>query len=70
MYLARPVLFDLSFNTFELSFYLANGNTVTATVEDRCAACQPYDLDMTTSLFSQLAPIAKGRINISWAFIG
>ena len=69
MYLAHPVLFDLSLNTSELSFYLANGNTVTASVEDRCMGCQPGDLDMTTSLFSQLASIEEGRIHISWEFI-
>ena len=63
--------FDLSFNAFEFFFFflnLANGNTETAVIEDRCQGCQEFDLDMTPDLFNKFADPATGRIHITWRF--
>ena len=67
MYLAHSVLFDLSLNTFELSFCLDKGVTVHGTVTDRCCGCSYQDIDLTPTLFGELAPTALGRIaDVSW----
>ncbi|KAF2236953.1 hypothetical protein EV356DRAFT_530465 [Viridothelium virens] len=39
-------------------------------VGDRCVGCQPTDLDTSTAVFSKLAPIASGRVDVTWAWLG
>jgi len=46
-----------------------NGKTAYGKVRDSCEACGEYDLDMSPSLFSELASTSKGRIPISWHFM-
>lgn len=41
------------------------GKTVTATVTDRCEGCAMRDVDMTPTLFSQIADMGKGRLGIN-----
>jgi len=40
--------------------------TVTVRVVDRCPGCQHGDLDLSPQAFVKLAPLAKGRIPITW----
>lgn len=35
-------------------------------VVDSCPGCQPNDLDLSREAFAMLAPLAKGRIPITW----
>ncbi|KAI9710360.1 MAG: hypothetical protein M1820_002855 [Bogoriella megaspora] len=44
--------------------------SVDLTVGDRCVGCQPTDLDTSTAVFSMLAPIASGRVDVTWAWLG
>lgn len=44
-----------------------NGKTVTATVTDRCEACKDGDIDVTTTVFQDLAPLSAGRVpGVTW----
>ncbi|KAK7919978.1 hypothetical protein PG985_008000 [Apiospora marii] len=43
--------------------------SVDVTVVDRCTGCQPTDLDVTISVFTQLAPEDSGRVLMSWAWL-
>ncbi|KAK6825879.1 hypothetical protein PG987_013373 [Apiospora arundinis] len=43
--------------------------SVDVTVVDRCTGCQPADLDVTISVFTQLAPEDSGRVLMSWAWL-
>lgn len=43
--------------------------SVDVTVVDRCTGCQPADLDVTISVFTQLAPQDSGRVSMSWAWL-
>ncbi|POS80996.1 SCP-like extracellular protein [Diaporthe helianthi] len=46
-----------------------NGNSVLATVADRCAGCSPGDIDVTPVVFAELGyEQAIGRIEVSWNF--
>ncbi|ORY58578.1 RlpA-like double-psi beta-barrel-protein domain-containing protein-containing protein [Pseudomassariella vexata] len=46
------------------------GNTsVDVTVVDRCVGCLQTDLDVTISVFTQLALEASGRVVMSWAWL-
>lgn len=38
-------------------------------VADRCTGCQPDDLDTTIGAFEQLAPVASGRVDVTWAWL-
>ncbi|KAK3672067.1 hypothetical protein LTR78_008037 [Recurvomyces mirabilis] len=38
-------------------------------VVDRCTGCQPDDLDTSLGAFTQLAPQASGRVDITWAWL-
>lgn len=40
-----------------------------ATVADLCPGCKPTSLDMTPSLFKQLASLEAGVIDIKWSFV-
>ena len=43
--------------------------SVDVTVVDRCTGCQPTDLDVSTAVFKQLAPIPSGRVDVTWAWL-
>lgn len=46
-----------------------NGNSVVATVADRCAGCAPGDVDVTPVVFLELGyEQAVGRVDVSWTF--
>jgi hypothetical protein len=47
----------------------AGNRSVDVTVVDRCTGCAQTDLDLTTSVFDQLAPAASGRVVASWAWL-
>lgn len=38
-------------------------------VVDRCTGCSPTDLDVTEDTFAKLAPIASGRVEVTWAWL-
>lgn len=38
-------------------------------VVDRCTGCSPTDLDVTEETFAKLAPIASGRVDVTWAWL-
>jgi hypothetical protein len=38
-------------------------------VVDRCTGCAPTDLDVTEDTFEKLAPIASGRVDVTWAWL-
>ncbi|KAF9029439.1 riboflavine-aldehyde-forming enzyme [Hymenopellis radicata] len=46
-----------------------NGNSVTARVADLCPGCSSGDVDLTSSAFQVLAPLALGRIPVTWNYI-
>ncbi len=52
-------------------FYQEKGGqrSVDLTVVDRCTGCKPTDLDVSTGVFQQLAPIASGRVDVTWAWL-
>jgi len=43
--------------------------SVDLTVTDRCTGCQPTDIDVTTSVFDQLADRDHGRVVTTWAWL-
>lgn len=45
------------------------GKTVYGLTRDSCPSCGWGDLDMSPSLFEELAPLSKGVVNISWNFM-
>lgn len=47
----------------------SNGASAVVRIRDRCAGCQPGDIDVTTSVFQVFAPLAVGRIRVSWDFV-
>lgn len=38
-------------------------------VVDRCTGCAVDDLDTTETAFEELAPIASGRVDVTWAWL-
>lgn len=38
-------------------------------VVDRCTGCQPDDLDTTEGAFGKMAPVASGRVVVTWAWL-
>jgi len=45
------------------------GKSITVTIVDRCGGCQPDDLDLTPTAFSQLADLGVGRLHgATWHF--
>ena len=43
------------------------GTTHTATIVDTCEGCAEYDIDVSPSLFSAVAPNGNGRVHgIDW----
>lgn len=43
--------------------------SIDLTVVDRCTGCQPTDIDVTRSVFSDLASIDEGRVPVSWSWL-
>ena len=46
-----------------------NGVSVDVKVVDRCVGCAERDLDVTESVFGDLAEIAQGRVTMEWAWL-
>jgi len=46
-----------------------NGKSVDLTVVDRCTGCQPKDIDVTRSVFGNLASIDEGRVPVQWSWL-
>ncbi|KAL1296914.1 hypothetical protein AAFC00_004525 [Neodothiora populina] len=38
-------------------------------VVDRCVGCKSTDLDVSPGAFEQMAPIASGRVDVTWAWL-
>ncbi|KAI0848469.1 RlpA-like double-psi beta-barrel-protein domain-containing protein-containing protein [Daldinia vernicosa] len=47
-----------------------NGKTASATVVDKCPSCASGSIDVSPSVFQQLAPLAKGRVKVTWGYSG
>ncbi|EQL31154.1 hypothetical protein RJZ56_006457 [Blastomyces dermatitidis] len=45
------------------------GRSVDVTVVDRCVGCQPNDIDVSLSVFTQLALEEQGRVDVQWAWL-
>lgn len=45
-----------------------NGKTATAKVLDKCMGCSADSIDVSPSVFSQLANQAQGRVQVTWSF--
>lgn len=43
--------------------------SIDLTVVDRCTGCQPTDIDVTRSVFADLANIDQGRVSVSWSWL-
>lgn len=43
-------------------------DSVLVRIADRCGGCKPGGLDLSPAAFRKLAPLGKGRIDISWRF--
>ncbi|KAF2258180.1 hypothetical protein CC78DRAFT_479474 [Lojkania enalia] len=48
-----------------------NGETVSVdlTVVDRCAGCEPTDIDVSIAMFKKLADPDLGRVPVTWAWL-
>ncbi|TFK46270.1 barwin-like endoglucanase [Heliocybe sulcata] len=45
-----------------------NGKSVDAKVVDECPGCGSNDIDLSPAAFKKLAPLDKGRIQVTWEF--
>ncbi|KAK5952632.1 hypothetical protein OHC33_006224 [Knufia fluminis] len=45
------------------------GKSIDLTVVDRCTGCQPKDIDVTRSVFKDLANIDEGRVPVEWSWL-
>ncbi|KAL1631702.1 hypothetical protein SLS56_004376 [Neofusicoccum ribis] len=43
--------------------------SVDLTVVDRCTGCEPTDIDVSPGAFTKLAPVASGRVTVTWAWL-
>ncbi|KAJ5729209.1 uncharacterized protein N7483_003717 [Penicillium malachiteum] len=46
-----------------------DGESVDVKVVDRCVGCAETDLDVTETVFGDLATIAQGRVTMEWAWL-
>ncbi|KAJ5634035.1 hypothetical protein N7528_001877 [Penicillium herquei] len=46
-----------------------DGQSVDVKVVDRCVGCAETDLDVTESVFEDLATLAQGRVTMEWAWL-
>ncbi|EGN94578.1 hypothetical protein SERLA73DRAFT_188551 [Serpula lacrymans var. lacrymans S7.3] len=44
------------------------GKSIDVTVVDECEGCSTYDIDLSPSAFSALAPESAGRIPVQWTY--
>ncbi|XXH02813.1 hypothetical protein Hte_009200 [Hypoxylon texense] len=44
-----------------------NGKNTTAKVVDKCPACSPNSIDVSPSVFQDLASLDAGRLQVSWS---
>ncbi|KAK4443416.1 RlpA-like double-psi beta-barrel-protein domain-containing protein-containing protein [Podospora aff. communis PSN243] len=48
-----------------------DGQTVLATVRDKCMGCLPEELDVSSKVFKKVVgDLGVGRERVSWAFVG
>ncbi|KAI9010759.1 RlpA-like double-psi beta-barrel-protein domain-containing protein-containing protein, partial [Hyaloraphidium curvatum] len=45
------------------------GRSASCTLQDRCDGCASGDIDMTPSVFSQLADFGVGRMPVTWSWV-
>ncbi|KAI1088900.1 barwin-like endoglucanase [Rostrohypoxylon terebratum] len=45
------------------------GKSATATVTDKCPECLSGSIDVSPSVFKELAPLAKGRVKVTWNYV-
>ncbi|KIM37889.1 hypothetical protein M413DRAFT_13082 [Hebeloma cylindrosporum] len=45
------------------------GKSVTVAAVDKCAGCQPNDIDLSPAAFDQLASRDAGRIAVNWYYV-
>lgn len=45
------------------------GKSIDLTVVDRCTGCKPTDIDTTRSVFTDLANIDDGRVDVEWSWL-
>ncbi|KDN40270.1 plant expansin [Tilletiaria anomala UBC 951] len=58
---------DLCGKMIDVSY---GGKTVRVKIVDRCEGCQEYDVDLTTTAFSQLADLGVGRLSgATWQLV-
>ncbi|KAF1354012.1 RlpA-like double-psi beta-barrel-protein domain-containing protein-containing protein, partial [Delphinella strobiligena] len=48
---------------------VGSDRSVDLKVVDRCTGCAADDLDVSPSAFASLAPIASGRVDVTWAWL-
>jgi hypothetical protein len=48
---------------------IGGNRSVDVTVVDRCVGCKATDLDLSLSMFDELAEEAQGRVTASWAWL-
>lgn len=46
-----------------------DNKSIDLTVVDRCTGCQPTDIDVTRSVFADLATIDEGRVSVNWSWL-
>ncbi|KAI0010846.1 RlpA-like double-psi beta-barrel-protein domain-containing protein-containing protein [Xylariaceae sp. FL0662B] len=46
-----------------------DGKTVTAKVVDKCPSCSEGSIDVSSTVFQQLAPLTVGRTQVEWDFV-
>jgi hypothetical protein len=45
------------------------GKSVVVSIEDRCTGCAERDIDLSPSMFSDIADMGLGRIDITWEWV-
>ncbi|KAI0156785.1 RlpA-like double-psi beta-barrel-protein domain-containing protein-containing protein [Xylariaceae sp. FL1272] len=45
-----------------------DGNTAQAKVVDKCPSCASGSIDVSSTVFTQLADLSVGRTTVSWSF--
>lgn len=50
------------------AWVFGESDSVLVRISDRCGGCKPGGLDLSPAAFRKLAPLGRGRIDISWRF--
>ncbi|KAI1455504.1 RlpA-like double-psi beta-barrel-protein domain-containing protein-containing protein [Annulohypoxylon moriforme] len=45
-----------------------NGKTTTAKVVDKCMGCSDDSIDVSTAVFTELADLSAGRVQVEWDY--